>query len=176
MGLEDADSAEHGEPSANLLITAVACPMPDRSTGAPNLHGAATIHLRRGTRAWEIYGRDEVSERYFCNYEVNPAYRDALEAAGLALSGFSDNSTYTLSFWMACLEADCISLPTLQAYVNSVAVGSLLTARIPGGHMEEIHSHVVVGFEHDGGHQNSRHESHRRDKRSGRRRHLLWYL
>ena len=48
--------------------------------------------------------------------------------------------------------------------------------RIPGGHMEEIHSHVVVGFEHDGGHQNSRHESHRRDKRSGRRRHLLWYL
>ena len=41
MGLEDADSAEHGVPSSNLLITAVACPMPDRSTGAPNLHGAA---------------------------------------------------------------------------------------------------------------------------------------
>jgi CTP synthase (UTP-ammonia lyase) len=91
MGLADADSAEHGEPSANLLITAVACPMPDRSAGAPNLHGAATIRLRRGTRAWDIYGRDEVSERYFCNYEVNPAYRDALEAAGLALSGFSEN-------------------------------------------------------------------------------------
>ena len=42
-------------------------------------------------------------------------------------------TTYTLSFWMACLEADCISLPTLQAYVNSVAVGSLLTAASPGG-------------------------------------------
>src|ERR1039457_2665129 len=67
----------------------LAGPMPDRSAGAPNLHGAATIRLRRGTRAWEIYGRDEVSERYFCNYEVNPAYREALEAAGLALSGFS---------------------------------------------------------------------------------------
>jgi CTP synthase (UTP-ammonia lyase) len=91
MGLADADSAEHGVPSANLLITAVACPMPDRSAGTPNLHGAAAIRLLRGTRAWEIYGRDEVSERYFCNYEVNPAYREALEGAGLALSGFSES-------------------------------------------------------------------------------------
>jgi CTP synthase (UTP-ammonia lyase) len=91
MGLADADSAEHGVPSANLLITAAACPVPDRSAGVPNLHGAAKIRLRRGTRAWEIYGCDEVSERYFCNYEVNPAYRGALEAAGLALSGFSEN-------------------------------------------------------------------------------------
>jgi CTP synthase (UTP-ammonia lyase) len=91
MGLADADSAEHGVHSSNLLITAVACPMPDRSAGAPNLHGAASIRLRRGTRAREIYGRDEVSERYFCNYEVNPAYREALEAAGLALTGFSEN-------------------------------------------------------------------------------------
>jgi len=90
MGLADADSAEHGVPTSNLLITAVVCPMPDRS-GAPSLHAAAGIHLRRGTRAWEIYGREEISERYFCNYEVNPAYRDALETTGLVLSGFSDN-------------------------------------------------------------------------------------
>jgi len=91
MGLADADSAEHGVPSANLIVTAVACPMPDRSAGSPSLHAAGTIRLRRGTRTREIYGRDEVSERYFCNYEVNPAYRDALEAAGLVLSGFSEN-------------------------------------------------------------------------------------
>jgi len=91
MGLANADSAEHGAPSSNLLITAVACPMPGRSAGVPNLYGAASIRLRRGSRIWEIYGRDEVSERYFCNYEVNPAYREALEAAGLALSGFSEN-------------------------------------------------------------------------------------
>jgi CTP synthase (UTP-ammonia lyase) len=91
MGLADADSAEHGVPSANLLITAAVCPLPGLPGGAPSLHGAASIRLRRGTRAWQIYGRDEVRERYFCNYEVNPAYREALEAAGLALSGFSEN-------------------------------------------------------------------------------------
>jgi len=80
MGLTDADSAEHGvedgAPSSNLVITAVACPMPGRPAGAPNLHGAARIRLRRGTRVWEIYERDEVYERYFCNYEVNrPGWR-----------------------------------------------------------------------------------------------------
>jgi hypothetical protein len=42
-------------------------------------------------------------------------------------------TTYTLSFWMACLEADCISLPTLQAYVNSIPVGSLNRPEFSGG-------------------------------------------
>ena len=91
MDLQDADSAEHGALSSNLLITAVVCPMPDRAPGAPSLHAAGGIRLRPGTRIRQIYGCDEISERYFCNYEVNPAYRDALEAAGLRLSGFSDN-------------------------------------------------------------------------------------
>src|SRR5258708_7675803 len=91
MGIADADSAGHCVPSSNFLISAVACAMPGRSPGAPRLHAAAAIPLRRNTRVSEIYGRDEVAERYFCNYEVNPAYRDALEASGLVLAGFSGN-------------------------------------------------------------------------------------
>jgi len=134
MGLADADSAEHDVPSSNLLITAVACPMPDRSAGSPNLHGAAAIHLRRGTRAWEIYGRDEVSERYFCNYEVNPAYREALEAAGLALSGFSENGDIRVAelpahpFFIATLFQPQLSSeagkphPLLVAFVQASVV------------------------------------------------------
>jgi CTP synthase (UTP-ammonia lyase) len=47
--------------------------------------------LRAGTRIQAIYGTGEAVERYFCSYEVNPAYRDALEAAGLRLSAFSEN-------------------------------------------------------------------------------------
>ena len=133
MGLADADSAEHGVSSSNLLITAVACPMPDRPAGAPNLHGAASIHLRRGTRAWEIYGRDEVSERYFCNYEVNPAYREALETAGLALSGFSENGDVRIAelpahpFFIATLFQPQLSSeagkphPLISAFVQASA-------------------------------------------------------
>ena len=53
--------------------------------------------MRRGTRAWEIYGREEIAEHYFCNYEVNPAYRVPLEAAGLVLSGFSEDGSVRIA-------------------------------------------------------------------------------
>jgi len=133
MGLADADSEEHGVPSAHLLITAVACPMPDRSAGAPSLHAAGNIRLRRGTRAWEIFGRDETSERYFCNYEVNPAYREALEAAGLVLSGFSENGDVRVAelphhpFFVATLFQPQLSSqagrphPLINAFVRASA-------------------------------------------------------
>ncbi len=136
MGLADADSAEHGVPSSNLLITAVSCPMPDRSAGAPNLHGAARIHLRPGTRAREIYGCDDVSERYFCNYEVNPAYRQALEAAGLALTGFSEDGDIRVAelpdhpFLIATLFQPQLSSepghphPLITAFVEACARGA----------------------------------------------------
>ncbi|MFN7998087.1 MAG: hypothetical protein U0Q18_30985 [Bryobacteraceae bacterium] len=91
LGLADADSAEHGVASGNLLITAVACPMPDGGAGGPKLHGGAKVRLRAGTRIQRIYGCDEAEERYFCSYEVNPAYRSSLEAAGLRLCAFSED-------------------------------------------------------------------------------------
>src|SRR5580658_2950980 len=91
MGLADAESVEHGVPSSDLLITPVACPMPDRTAGAPKLSGAARIRLRPGTQAWQIYGCEEIAEHYFCNYEVNPEYRAPLEAAGMVLSGFAED-------------------------------------------------------------------------------------
>jgi CTP synthase (UTP-ammonia lyase) len=137
MGLADADSAEHGVPSANVLITAVACPMPDRSAGAPSLHSAAKIRLRPATRAREIYGRDEVAERYFCNYEVNPAYRDALEAAGLVLSGFSENGDIRMAelpehpFFLGTLFQPQLSSeaghphPLIRAFVRASAADGL---------------------------------------------------
>lgn len=133
MGLADADSAEHGVPSSNLVITAVACPMPDRSLGAPSLHAAGGIRLKPGTRAFEIYGWDEVSERYFCNYEVNPAYRAALELAGLVLSGFSEGGDIRIvelrehPFFMATLFQPQLSSeagrphPLIRAFVEAGA-------------------------------------------------------
>ena len=97
MGLADAESAEHGVPSSNLLITPVACPMPARAAGAPKLSGTAKIRLRPETRARQIYGCEEIAEHYFCNYEVNPAYLEPLEAAGLVLSGFSEDGAVRIA-------------------------------------------------------------------------------
>ena len=61
--------------------------MPDRAPGAPKLSGAAKVRIRPGTRAHQLYQREEIDERYFCNYEMNPKYQAQFEASGLHITG-----------------------------------------------------------------------------------------
>jgi CTP synthase len=51
--------------------------------------GAFDAALRRDTRIAEIYGSEHISERHRHRYEVNTAYRERLESAGLRFSGLS---------------------------------------------------------------------------------------
>ncbi|MGI3782032.1 MAG: CTP synthase, partial [Janthinobacterium lividum] len=51
--------------------------------------GAYPATLKAGSIVAEAYGTTEVSERHRHRYEVNNAYRDQLEAAGLVVSGTS---------------------------------------------------------------------------------------
>jgi CTP synthase (UTP-ammonia lyase) len=87
MGIHDADSAEHGSESKNIIITPVACAFPNRSPGAPMLSGEGTIRIESETGLHSIYDRSEIHEEYFCNYEVNPDFERALMAAGVRVSG-----------------------------------------------------------------------------------------
>ncbi|MBU0982660.1 MAG: gamma-glutamyl-gamma-aminobutyrate hydrolase family protein, partial [candidate division Zixibacteria bacterium] len=45
--------------------------------------------VQEGTRSYEAYGTDEISERHRHRYELNNAYRDMLTENGLVLSGMS---------------------------------------------------------------------------------------
>jgi CTP synthase len=51
--------------------------------------GAYPASLLPGSIVAEAYGRTEVSERHRHRYEVNNAYRDAITAAGMVVSGTS---------------------------------------------------------------------------------------
>ncbi|HEX5520518.1 MAG TPA: CTP synthase [Longimicrobiaceae bacterium] len=51
--------------------------------------GAFTARLLPGSRAAEIYGTTEISERHRHRYEVNNAYRDQLAESGLTVSATS---------------------------------------------------------------------------------------
>ncbi len=53
--------------------------------------GAFECNLKRGTLARKVYGEDVISERHRHRYEVNIAYKDALEKAGMIFSGMSPN-------------------------------------------------------------------------------------
>jgi CTP synthase len=57
--------------------------------GATMRLGAWPCVLRKGTKAFAAYGREEISERHRHRYEVNPELRDQLSRAGLVFSGVS---------------------------------------------------------------------------------------
>ncbi len=51
--------------------------------------GAYPCRVRPGTRAWQAYHQELISERRRHRFEVNNAYRGILEEAGLIISGTS---------------------------------------------------------------------------------------
>jgi CTP synthase (UTP-ammonia lyase) len=64
LGIADADSAEHGSASGNLVIAPVSCAAPNRLPGGPKLSGSDRILLLPDSRIAGIYRRLEISEEY----------------------------------------------------------------------------------------------------------------
>lgn len=62
-----------------------------REYGATMRLGAFKCKLKKGTKALQIYGKEEISERHRHRYEFNNEYREDLEKAGLVVSGTSPN-------------------------------------------------------------------------------------
>jgi CTP synthase len=51
--------------------------------------GAQDVRLRAGSRARELYGRDQIAERHRHRFEFNNNYMGGYEAAGMSFSGLS---------------------------------------------------------------------------------------
>jgi CTP synthase len=88
-GLKGASSTEFDKDCAHPLIDL----MPDqrgiKDKGGTMRLGAFPCVLKAGSRAAEVYGREEISERHRHRFEFNNDYRDPLTRAGLTLSGTS---------------------------------------------------------------------------------------
>jgi CTP synthase (UTP-ammonia lyase) len=84
LGLADANTAENGDAPAAIVITPVACPVPDRGADAPKLSGRCRVTPAPGSLMARIYNATAYAEEYFCNFEVNPKYVAAFQRAGLA--------------------------------------------------------------------------------------------
>ena len=86
MGIKDADSAENKSGSKNVVISPVACAVPDRKPGAPKLSGQIPeIRIRPGSYLHSFYKKDVVTEEFFCNFEVNPEFEWAIIEAGFPI-------------------------------------------------------------------------------------------
>ena len=92
-GLEDANSAEFDPNTTHPVIATMTDQLDvvagDRDMGGTMRLGLYPAHLTDGSLVRTAYGAPHVSERHRHRYEVNNAYRDRLEAAGLVFSGTS---------------------------------------------------------------------------------------
>jgi CTP synthase len=65
----------------------------DGDLGGSMRLGSYPAELLSGSLVAKLYGQTEVAERHRHRYEVNNGYREALEAAGLVISGTSPDSS-----------------------------------------------------------------------------------
>ena len=89
LGYHDAHSIEMNPNTMHPVIAL----MPDQDgiedIGGTLRLGAYPCVLADGSKAQELYGEKEISERHRHRYEVNNDYREALEEHGMILSGLS---------------------------------------------------------------------------------------
>ncbi len=82
MGIQDAEHAEEHPEASNLFITPLACSLVGR---------IEEVKLVAGSRAFAVYGRPSIMERFYCSHGLNPFRRTELEEAGLHFSGYDIN-------------------------------------------------------------------------------------
>jgi CTP synthase len=88
-GVEDSNSSEFAPECDNAVISLMESQQHVTDVGGTMRLGAYPCRLARGSRAAEIYGVAEVSERHRHRYEVSNRYRDLFVQNGMRLSGLS---------------------------------------------------------------------------------------
>jgi CTP synthase len=88
-GITGAHSTEWDRDTTDPVICLMNSQREVTDMGGTQRLGAMTARLKPGSRAAQIYGSQEISERHRHRYEVNNAYRDQLAEQGMQVSGVS---------------------------------------------------------------------------------------
>jgi len=91
VGLKEASSSEFDPQAVDPVIDL----LPDQKNldkiGGTMRLGSYPCYIEKGTLIHQIYQSEKVMERHRHRYELNPAYHQKLEKAGLIFSGFSSD-------------------------------------------------------------------------------------
>ncbi len=86
-GLKEANSTEFDPETPYPVIDLMPEQKGISKKGGTMRLGAYKCILKPGTKAYEIYGKEEIVERHRHRYEFNPEFRPLLEEKGLVVSG-----------------------------------------------------------------------------------------
>ena len=93
LALPDSHSSEFAPECSNPVIDLMEEQKHVTDMGGTMRLGSYPCRLQRGSRAAEVYGVPEVSERHRHRYEVSNSYREQFTANGLRLSGLSPDGS-----------------------------------------------------------------------------------
>jgi CTP synthase (UTP-ammonia lyase) len=91
VGEEDVGHQEYDPDISNPLFILAPSPVESRPEGTPRLWGNLKVKVRPASLAYRIYRQDEIEEPYACNFELNPDYKEMLEASGVKICGVTEN-------------------------------------------------------------------------------------
>ncbi len=91
--LDDSNSSEFAPECGNPVISLMESQQHVKDMGGSMRLGAYPCRLKPGSKAAEIYGVPEISERHRHRYEVSNQYRDLFHEKGMRLSGLSPDGS-----------------------------------------------------------------------------------
>ena len=109
LGLKDANSTEFDENTSNPVIDLMLEQKNVQGYGGTMRLGQYECHVKKGSKAAEVYGASKIFERHRHRYEVNHEYLKQLQKAGLLFSGLSPDG----------MLAEMVELPELDWFVAS---------------------------------------------------------
>jgi len=86
-GLKGANSTEFDPQAPHPVISLIEEQKKVKNMGASMRLGAYTCVLEKGTKSFEVYKNNKISERHRHRYEFNNAYRQQLTQKGLVIAG-----------------------------------------------------------------------------------------
>jgi len=92
-GLDDSNSSEFAPECSHPVISLMESQQGVKDMGGTMRLGAYPCRLKAGSKAAEIYGVPEISERHRHRYEVSNQFRDAFQEQGMQFSGLSPDGS-----------------------------------------------------------------------------------
>ena len=78
MGIHDAEHEETAPNAPTLFISKLACSLVGKTQ---------TIKILPGSHAHQAYGQQGVTEQFYCNYGLNPKFRDKVNKGQFNVTG-----------------------------------------------------------------------------------------
>ncbi|HEY3286655.1 MAG TPA: CTP synthase [Gemmatimonadaceae bacterium] len=136
-GLDDSNSSEFAPECAHPVIALMESQHGVKDMGGTMRLGAYACRLARGSRAAEIYGVPEISERHRHRYEVGNGFRELFVEKGMRLAGLSpDGSLVEMielpdhPYFVACqFHPELKSRPTRPHPLFAAFIGAAVNRR-----------------------------------------------